>query len=147
MKILICGLPGSGKSTLAKPFANLIGGVYLNGNSIRTQHDDWDFSIKGRLRQALRMGHIADGIVMAGKIAVADFICPTQVARDWFNPDYTVWMDTIKESEYHETNVVFVKPDHYDYHVATWFKDTHAELVKVVNNYMLAQSGKPTERL
>ena len=147
MKILICGLPGSGKSTLAKPFANLIGGVWLNGNSIRNQHNDWDFSIKGRLRQALRMGHIADGIVMAGKIAVVDFICPTQVARDWFNPDYTVWMDTIKESEYPETNVIFVKPDHYDYHVATWFSDTHAELVKVVNNYMLAQSGKPTERL
>jgi len=31
MKILICGLPGSGKSTLAEPFANLIGGVWING--------------------------------------------------------------------------------------------------------------------
>ena len=147
MKILICGLPGSGKSTLAKPFAELIGGVWLNADTIRTQYDDWDFSIKGRLRQTLRMCHLADGVVMAGKIAVADFVCPTQLARDWFNADYTVWMDTIKKSEYHDTNVIFVKPDHYDYHVSSWFKDTHTELVKVVNNYMLAQAGKPTERL
>ena len=147
MKILICGLSGSGKSTLAKPFAELIGGVWLNADAIRKQYDDWDFSPKGRLRQTLRMGHIADGIVIAGKIAVADFICPTHTTRDWFNADYTVWMDTIKESQYQDTNAMFEKPKHCDYHVAKWFDNTHAELVKVVNNYMLAQAGKPTERL
>jgi adenylylsulfate kinase len=135
MKILICGLPGSGKSTLAKPFADLIGGVWLNGNAIRNQHDDWDFSIKGRLRQALRMGHIAEGIVMAGKIAVADFTCPTQVARDWFSPDYTVWMDTIKESRFEDTNKMFERPAQCDYHVAKWFNDTHTQLMPVVQRW------------
>lgn len=147
MKILICGLSGSGKSTLAEPFANLIGGIWLNANAVRKQYDDWDFSTKGRLRQTLRMAHIADGIVMADKIAVADFICPTHITRDWFNADYTVWMDTIKESQYQDTDAMFEKPKHYDYHVAKWFDNTHTELVKVVNNYMLAQAGKPTERL
>jgi adenylate kinase family enzyme len=29
MKILIMGLPGSGKTTLAKPFAELIGAVWV----------------------------------------------------------------------------------------------------------------------
>ena len=42
---------------------------------------------------------------------------------------------------------MFEKPTDVDYHVNAWFDDTHAQLVKVVNNYMLAQQGKPTERI
>jgi len=42
---------------------------------------------------------------------------------------------------------MFEKPTNVDYHVATWFKDTHAELKKVEQNYILAQKGEPTERL
>jgi predicted kinase len=34
MKILICGLPGSGKSTLAEPFAELIGAVWINAETL-----------------------------------------------------------------------------------------------------------------
>ena len=138
MKILICGLSGSGKSTLAEPFADLIGGIWLNANAVRKQYDDWDFSPKGRLRQTLRMAHIADGIVMAGKIAVADFICPTQTTRDWFNADYSIWMDTIKESKYEDTDVIFQKPDlkEVNYHVNEWFDDTHTQLVDIIKTYM-----------
>ena len=77
MKILIMGLPGSGKTTLAKPFAELIGGVWINADQIRERYNDWDFSIDGRIRQAQRMRYLADGIELAGKIVVADFICPT----------------------------------------------------------------------
>ena len=91
MKILIFGLPGSGKTTLAKPFAELIGGIHINADVVRTSYDDWDFSPEGRIRQAQRMRHLADGVVMAGKIAVADFVCPTEKARAEFNPDYSVW--------------------------------------------------------
>ena len=147
MKILICGLPGSGKSTLAEPFCKLINGIWLNADQVRTQYDDWDFSLEGRLRQAQRMRHLADGVVMAGRIAVADFVCPTSAARAAFAADYTVWMDTITEGRYGDTNAVFEPVQNCNYHVASWFKDTHAELTKVVNNYMLAQQGKPTERL
>jgi adenylylsulfate kinase len=147
MKILICGLPGSGKSTLAEPFAELIGAVWINADAVRKRYNDWDFSPAGRIRQAQRMKYLADGVVMAGKIAVADFVCPTNVARAEFDADYTVWMDTIAEGRYEDTNSMFEKPTDVNYHVATWFKDTHAELVKVVNNYMLARQGKPTERL
>ena len=136
MKILIFGLPGSGKSTLAKPFAELIGGIHINGDDIRKRYEDSDFSTKGRLRQSLRMRHLADGIVLAGKIAVADFVCPTQVTRDWFEADYTIWMDTIDKGRYDDTNEMFEKPEKVNYHVAKWFDDTHAQLADVVNNYM-----------
>ena len=73
MKILIFGLPGSGKTTLAKPFAELIGGVHLNADEIREKYGDMDFTPSGRIRQAQRMRHLADGVV---SLAVADFVAP-----------------------------------------------------------------------
>jgi cytidylate kinase len=136
MKILIFGLPGSGKTTLAKPFAELIGGVHINADVVRERYDDWDFSTEGRMRQAQRMKHLSDGVVLAGKIAVADFICPTENARREFNPDFTIWMDTISQSRYEDTNAVFEKPANVNYHVANWFNDTHAQLLEVVQTWM-----------
>ena len=88
------------------------------------------------MRQAQRMRHLADGVVMAGKIAVADFVCPTANARAEFDPDFTVWMDTIKAGKYEDTNAIFEKPTEWDYHVAQWFTDTHAQLVDVVKTWM-----------
>lgn len=136
MKILIFGLPGSGKSTLAKPFAELIGGVWINADRVRSHYDDWDFTPEGRMRQAQRMKHLADGVVMAGKIAVADFVCPTEAARLEFNPDYTVWMNTINEGRFEDTNAMFEQPPTCDYVVSKWFTDTHAQLMEVVKKYM-----------
>jgi adenylylsulfate kinase len=136
MRILVMGLPGSGKSTLANPFAELIGGVWLNADQIREQYNDWDFTTEGRLRQALRMRYLADGVELAGKIAVADFVCPTEELRNIFKADYIIWMDTIQEGRYTDTNTIFETPTYVDYHVKEWFKDTHAELMKVVTNYI-----------
>ena len=80
MKILIFGLPGSGKTTLAEPLAKLLGGVHINADEVRKQYEGhdmskWDFSPEGRIKQANRMRHLADGIVKADKIAIADFVC------------------------------------------------------------------------
>ena len=140
MKILIFGLPGSGKSTLAEPFAKLIGGIWINADAVRKQYDDWDFTTEGRMRQAMRMKFLADGVVMSGKIAVADFICPTEQARTEFAPDYVVWMDTIQEGRFEDTNKMFQAPTKFDYHVKQWFTDTHQQLSEVVKNYMEKQN-------
>ena len=138
MKILICGLPGSGKSTLAEPFANLIGAVWLNGDAIRTEYDDWDFTPEGRMRQAMRMKFLADGVVKAGKHVVADFVAPTRKAREEFAPDFVVWMDTIKEGRFEDTNKMYepLTKGEYDYHVSEWFNDTHIQLMSVIAKYI-----------
>jgi len=150
MKILIFGLPGSGKSTLAEPLAKLLGGVHVNADAVREKYEGhdmskWDFSLEGRIKQAQRMKFLSDGVVMAGKIAVADFVCPTQKARDEFDADFTVWMDTIEEGRYEDTNKIFEKPDRYkrDYHVAKWFDDTHVQLVPIVERFMKKQNTTP----
>ena len=139
MRILICGLPGSGKTTLAEPFAELINGIWINADKVRTRYDDQDFTVDGRVKQAYRMRHLADGVQLAGKIAVADFVCPTNETRDIFNADYTIWMDTIKEGRFNDTNLIFENPKNYNYHVREWFDNTRNELLKVVSNYMEKQ--------
>ena len=130
MKILIFGLPGSGKTTLAKPFSELIGGVHINADAVRKAYNDWDFTPEGRIRQAQRMKYLSDGVVMAGKIAVADFVCPTDQARTEFNADYTVWMDTIKEGRFEDTNKMFEAPTNYDFRVTHKEADMWAYLIK-----------------
>jgi len=142
MKILIFGLPGSGKTTLATPFAELIGAVHINADKIREEYNDWDFTPEGRIRQAQRMRYLADGIVKAGKIAVADFVCPTDQARKEFDPDFTVWMDTIKKGRFEDTNKMFEAPSQCDYHVSEWFNDTHEQLVQVVKRYIEKNGNK-----
>ena len=141
MKILICGLPGAGKSTLAEPFARLIGGIWINADQVRKEYDDWDFSPEGRMRQARRMRYLSDGVVRAGKIAITDFVCPTEAARRAFDPDFTVWMDTIKEGRFEDTNKMFEPPVKCDYHVSGWFNDTDQELLKVVNWWIKKENG------
>ena len=140
MKMLVMGLPGSGKTTLAKPFADLLDAAYFNGDQIRARYDDHDFSLAGREYQAERMKYLCDGALSITSHVVADFICPTKKTREIFKPDFTIWMDTIKESEYEDTNTFFERPSKVDYHVDSWFDDTHRQLVQVVERFMRSKN-------
>jgi adenylylsulfate kinase len=118
-KILIMGLPGSGKSYLADKLVSKIDAVWLNADRVREEANDWDFSVEGRQRQAKRMNDLAQKALNENKNVVADFVCPTVKTRKDFGADYTVWVDTIKEGRFEDTNKVFEKPDEYDFRVPT----------------------------
>jgi adenylylsulfate kinase len=113
------GLPGAGKTTLANELAKLIKSKRLNADEIRRAANDWDFSEEGRTRQAKRMSKVALKIKSEGNNVIADFICPTPEARKLFPADYIVWVDTIKEGRFEDTNQMFVKPEKYNFHVTT----------------------------
>ena len=113
------GLPGSGKTTLANELAPLLNAKRLNADEVRKEANDWDFSEEGRKRQSKRMADFAIKLKNEGNFVVADFICPTPEARRLFTADYIIWVDTIKEGRFDDTNKMFVKPDKFDFHVTT----------------------------
>ena len=117
--ILIMGLPGAGKTTLAEALAPMINAKRLNADEVRKAANDWDFSSEGRTRQAKRMAEFALKLKNEGNYVVADFICPTPEARKLFPADYVIWVDTIKEGRFEDTNQMFIKPEKYDFHVTS----------------------------
>ena len=113
------GLPGAGKTTLANELAKSIKAKRLNADEIRKAANDWDFSEEGRTRQSKRMSDAALKIKSEGHNVIADFICPTPEARKLFPADYVIWVDTIKEGRFDDTNKMFVKPEKFDFHVTS----------------------------
>jgi adenylylsulfate kinase len=133
--ILIMGLPGAGKTTLAETLAPMINAKRLNADEVRKAANDWDFSPEGRTRQAKRMAEFALKLKNEGNYVVADFICPTPEARKLFPADYVIWVDTIKEGRFEDTNQMFIKPEKYDFHVTsqdaqTWAPKIYEDLKK-----------------
>lgn len=124
------GLPGSGKTTLAKNLAPMLNAVWINADAVRKESDDWDFSEQGRKRQSLRMWTLAEEAIDRNRVVVADFICPTEETRQQFKADYTIWIDTIKESKFQDTNKMFVAPTKYDFKVTHQEPDMWSYLIK-----------------
>ena len=117
--ILVMGLPGAGKTTLADEMASLINAERINADQVRKDANDWDFSEEGRTRQSIRMAKIALKLKKAGKIVIADFVCPIPESRKLFPADYIVWVDTIEKGRFDDTNQIFVKPEKYNFRVTT----------------------------
>ena len=115
------GLPGAGKTSLAKLLVPMFNAVSLNEYEVRKEANDWDFSEMGRSIQTNRMKRLADKAIQDNRNVIADFVCPTEHTREDFDADYIIWMDTIKESEFEDTNKLFEQPKNFD------FKVTHKE--------------------
>ena len=125
------GLPGSGKTTLASKLVPLLKAKWVNNDEVRKAANDWDFSEEGRVRQAKRVADIAEKFKKEGNYdyLVADYICPTPQTRKLFNADYIVWINTIKEGRFDDTNKMFVKPEKFDFEVTTQDAETWAKKI------------------
>lgn len=115
MRILIMGLPGAGKTYFAERLQQHLGKEHcewFNADDVRKQFDDWDFSKEGRVRQSVRMRELAD--TSHKQFVICDFVAPLPEMRTNFAADYTVWIDTIAEGRFEDTNRAFNPPDEYD---------------------------------
>lgn len=130
MKILIYGLSGAGKSTLAEQLAPKLNLPRLNGDEVRAQFNDWDFSEEGRLRQALRMRELSEQ--HSGGVII-DFVCPLDSMRAIVNANVEILMDTIDSCKYADTNRLFNKgsPDI----IITSFNYDVDDIIKEISEY------------
>jgi hypothetical protein len=135
-KILIMGLPGAGKTYFAErlktylethgkrdlstapdtPFQNLNARVkWFNADEVRRKYNDWDFTTEGRIRQSIRMLEFA--LSCNEEYVICDFVAPLVEMRNNFKADWTIWIDTIAEGRFDDTNKAFIPPEHYDFRI------------------------------
>ena len=127
MIIQIIGLPGSGKTTLATALKDRINALHLNADYVRsTINSDLGFTSEDRVEHARRMGEMARMLSGQGLDVVVDFICPTQITRESFGKaDIVVWMDTLKEGRFEDTNKMWEIPEYFDYKFETFDAEAH----------------------
>ncbi len=122
------GLPGSGKTYLTERLAPLLEAAWYNADKVREMANDWDFSDDGRARQSMRMKTFADFEKSHGRYVICDFVCPTKLTRENFDADITIWMDTIKEGRFENTNKLFQNPKTVDFHITEWNDKNHINI-------------------
>ena len=129
MKILIMGLPGSGKTHLAERLQKHLECAWFNADEIRKQANDWEFGEDARIRQARRMRNIANFEKGCGRTVICDFVCPIKLTRHIFEADYTIWMNTIDEGRFEDTNRMFEVPAMSDLVIDKFLTDNEIESV------------------
>jgi energy-coupling factor transporter ATP-binding protein EcfA2 len=138
-RILIMGLPGAGKTTLAKELKERLDPMnrkvlWLNADEVRKEYDDWDFSEIGRIRQSKRMYELSTRL--ESDYVIADFVAPLVEMRNNYKADWTIWVDTIREGRYADTNAMFVEPEQYDFRITEQDAVKWAEFISdhILNN-------------
>jgi len=126
LRILIMGLPGSGKTTIAQNIKNQLEQsnktvLWLNADDIRKTYNDWDFSYDGRIRQSVRMRELADS--SNTDYVISDFVAPLPEMRNNYKADWIIWMDTIDQGRFQDTNKIFVAPEVYDFRIPEFDSD------------------------
>ena len=163
-KILIMGLPGAGKTFLATALKKYIeensniknfpmdrainmehmpttykcSVDWFNADEIRKKYNDWDFSREGRIRQSLRMAEFA--LKCTSDFVICDFVAPLVEMRNNFKADWTIWVDTIDQGRFDDTNKAFIPPDVYDFRVTEQNADKWAEFI---GNHILENRRRP----
>ena len=132
------GLPHAGKTTMARALMKqlkLEGKIvkWFNADQVREDFNDWDFTEQGRLRLAARMYYLARDAKV--DYVICDFVCPIPLMRYLFEPQFVIWMDTIKESRYEDTNKLFTPPTKYDFRVTEKDAQKYTESIarKIIN--------------
>jgi len=147
MIIQIIGLPGSGKTELAKALKERINAIHLNADEVRaTVNSDLGFAPEDRLEQARRMGEMARLISKQGVApVVVDFVCPTDLTRVAFGkPDILVFMDTIAEGRFEDTNKMFERPTEFDVSFISHNLDAEAKASHIIDKFSLHDWSAPT---
>jgi len=145
-RILIMGLPGAGKTFLAGELSRYlrenstffhantenIGSSqakveWFNADDVRKRFNDWDFSQEGRIRQSHRMRELAEK--SHADFVITDFVAPLPEMRYNYKADWTVWVDTIDQGRFEDTNRMFVPPDVYDFRVTEQAAEKWAEFI------------------
>jgi adenylylsulfate kinase len=71
---------------------------------------------------------ILTGLSLA-EFAICDFVAPLPEQRDLFDAAWIVWVDTITEGRFADTNQIFVPPEKYDFRVTTQDAERWAKLI------------------
>lgn len=142
------GLPGSGKTFLAEELKKYIENYkenthkitvdWFNADEVRKKSNDWDFSYEGRIRQSIRMRNLADA--SAADYVICDFVAPLTEMRNNFKADWTIWVDTIKEGRFDDTNKSFVEPEIYDFRITEKEAEKWA---KFIGDHILNNQRRP----
>ena len=129
------GLPGSGKTYLTERLVPLLNAAWYNADKVREMANDWDFTSDGRDRQSKRMRTFADFERDHGRFVVCDFVCPTTETRENFEADIVIWMDTIQEGRFEDTNKLFQKPKKVNFHITEWNEHNHIDIAQKILNF------------